>query len=95
MEFPIMASRRQNHEPRAFQGFDVPWSMMTPHEAQAKANHSQTLQQLASRGGLSASEALAVLTNRDWFDMPAEDRDELQAVHKVRQMVSEWEVLHD
>jgi hypothetical protein len=39
----------------------LPWAMLEPHEYQAKANHDQSLQRLAERGGLSAIEAVAVL----------------------------------
>jgi hypothetical protein len=35
-----------------------------PHEAQAQINHGQTLRRLAERGGLAASEVVAVLTDR-------------------------------
>lgn len=88
--FPIMASSRQNHEPRAFQGFTIPWEMLAPHEEQAQKTHSQSLETLASRGGLSASEALAVLRDQSWWDMPAQDKDELHAVHEVRQLAAAW-----
>lgn len=39
----------------------VPWSFVAPHEAQARANHDQTLERLAERGGLSPSELVAVV----------------------------------
>jgi hypothetical protein len=39
----------------------IPWALLEPHEPQAKANHGQTLQRLAERGGLGAVEAVAVL----------------------------------
>jgi len=42
----------------------IPWDIVTPHEAQAKLNHSQSLETLASRGGLSPEELLAVLEDR-------------------------------
>jgi hypothetical protein len=42
----------------------VPWSLIAPHEAQAQINHGQTLRRLAERGGLAASEVVAVLTDR-------------------------------
>lgn len=51
----------------------VPWSMLEPHEAQAQRNHSQSLQRLAERGGLSACEALAVLQDREYRSMTAAD----------------------
>jgi hypothetical protein len=56
--FPIMglsiASRAQ----------PIPWSMIAPHEAQAMANHGQSLEKLASRGGLDPIEAVAVLSGQ-------------------------------
>jgi hypothetical protein len=48
----------------------IPWDMIAPHEKQAQANHSQTLSQLADRGGLGPAEALAILDDRRWHSMP-------------------------
>lgn len=49
----------------------VPWAMIEPHEAQAKRNHGgQTLRRLAERGGLGAAEAVAVLCNGPYQQMP-------------------------
>lgn len=49
----------------------IPWSMIQPHEAQARANHGgQSLTRLAERGGLSICEVLAVLDNRRWQRTP-------------------------
>lgn len=48
----------------------LPWDMIEPHENQALRNHDQSLATLASRGGLSACEALAVLEDRAWRQMP-------------------------
>lgn len=47
----------------------IPWAMIAPHERQAQANHSQTLDRLRERGGLSPCEALAILENRPWKKM--------------------------
>ena len=41
----------------------VPWSLVEPHEAQARANHGQTLERLAQRGGLDPVELYLVLHN--------------------------------
>lgn len=46
--------------------FKLPWSLVVPHEQQAMANHYQSLEKLASRGGLSFCEAAAILENRRW-----------------------------
>jgi hypothetical protein len=51
----------------------VPWSLVVEHEAQAKANHSQSLERLAERGGLSPCELVAVLENRPWHRMTAHE----------------------
>jgi hypothetical protein len=39
----------------------IPWTLIAPHEKQAKRNHRLGLEELAQRGGLDASEALAVI----------------------------------
>jgi hypothetical protein len=43
----------------------IPWEAISAHEHQARANHGQSLDALAQRGGLSPYELLAVL-----FDQP-------------------------
>ena len=50
-------------------GPDIPWAIIAPHETQAHVNHSQDLNELASRGGLSACEAVAVIEDRKWTRM--------------------------
>jgi hypothetical protein len=49
---------------------NVPWPMIEPHALQARHNHSQTLERLAERGGLSACEALAVIEDRPYSTIP-------------------------
>lgn len=51
----------------------IPWVVIAPHERQAQANHSQTLQRLAERGGLAPCEAVAVLEDRPWREMKQQD----------------------
>jgi hypothetical protein len=53
-------------------GPTIPWVLIAPHERQALLNHDQSLAKLASRGGLSCCEAVAVLEDRKWRAM---DRD--------------------
>lgn len=48
----------------------LPWALLEPHERQARHNHGQSLKGLASRGGLSHCEAVAVLEDREWRKMP-------------------------
>ncbi len=53
-------------------GEDIPWSVIGPHEEQAKRNHCQSLEQLARRGGLSPGEAVAVIEGFSWRMIPLE-----------------------
>lgn len=59
----------------------VPWRLLLPHDKQAMANHSgQNLEKLASRGGLSTCEAVAVIEDRRWHKMdPVVARAELRS----------------
>lgn len=57
----------------AYHNGGIPWSVIAPHEAQAKRNHGgQTLERLHERGGLSWAEAAAVLEDRKFRQMDAE-----------------------
>lgn len=58
----------QNVKPR----IEIPWAMIAGHQKQAMRNHSQTLERLRERGGLSACEALAILDDRPWHRMDRE-----------------------
>lgn len=60
---------------KEWNGFTIPWEMIAPHEAQAMANHYQSLFTLERRGGLSRSEACAVLEDRPWKDMPIQEAE--------------------
>jgi len=44
----------------------VPWSIIAPWESTAQRNHSQSLERLAERGGLCATEMLHVLNGVRW-----------------------------
>jgi hypothetical protein len=68
--FPVMAYRISG---QTWAGGTIPWSVIRPHEAQAQRNHAQSLEVLAKRGGLSWSEALAVLEDRPWSPMGVDD----------------------
>jgi hypothetical protein len=48
-------------------GPSIPWAMIEPHEAQAKKNHDQSIQELAERGGLDTYEACCVLEGRNLY----------------------------
>jgi hypothetical protein len=56
----------------------VPWAFVASHERQAQENHSQSLEELASRGGCSPDEILAIVGDRPWF--PMLDRDAIEAL---------------
>lgn len=47
----------------------IPWAVIEPHRRQAMSNHSQSLETLASRGGLDLTELAAVLEDRPWRRM--------------------------
>lgn len=47
----------------------IPWELIEPHQKQAQINHGQTLERLKARGGLGASEAVAILEDRSWQRM--------------------------
>ncbi len=44
----------------------IPWELIEPHRMQALASHSQSLERLHERGGLSPGEAVAVIEDREW-----------------------------
>lgn len=72
-EGPHEDARREERRFPIQGGPSIPWSLIEPHEAQAKRNHDQTLQRLAERGGLSPCEAVAVLEDRPWERMEARE----------------------
>lgn len=65
IKMPILASSKR----WTFTGF--PDFVMLPRdcEAQAIKNHSQTLDRLAGRGGLSVCEAVALMQSREYRSM--------------------------
>jgi hypothetical protein len=61
----------------------IPWSVIAPHARQAWDNHSQTLDRLAQRGGLSRCEAVAVLEDRPWRKM-----DQIEAERRLANIIA-------
>jgi hypothetical protein len=63
--FPLLidAAARRRHPDWPV---SIPLKLIALHEAQAQANHGQTLRGLAERGGLSPLECLAVLTDVEY-----------------------------
>jgi biotin carboxylase len=55
--FPILSSNPKEY---------IPLDIIKPHEKQAILNHSQTLERLAERGGLSWAETLFVLKDEPY-----------------------------
>lgn len=53
---------------------NIPLSLLEPHAAQAMKNHGKTLDELAAAGGLSHTEAMAVIEDRD--HNPTQDHGE-------------------
>jgi hypothetical protein len=45
----------------------IPWSMIEPHEKRAKRNHRKSLEEIALRGGLDASEAICAIEDKPLF----------------------------
>ena len=67
----------------------VPWAMIAQHEAQALKNHSQSLEQLAARGGLATFKALAVIEGRS---LPQRPVDHAAHNRKLLDMVYEQKI---
>lgn len=47
----------------------IPWELVAPHESQALANHSQTLERLNERGGLDPRELYGVMNGYKWREL--------------------------
>lgn len=74
-QFPIMVGYRGTAGPCPSA---IPWDAIAPYEGHALANHQQTLEKLASRGGLDPVEAYFVMTGRTWNDVRVPVSDELE-----------------
>ena len=79
------ASRRQISDmPKG-----IPWEIAAAHEAQALANHGQSLETLAHRHGMCASEMLDILTDKPWAYSHRRGVSEEEAFEKVMAIVKE------
>jgi hypothetical protein len=83
--FPVLIQRRRPTMLERHMPWYVPWAMLAAHERQAILNHDQTLEVLASRGGLSSCEMCAILEDRKWRQMSDDDADNTLALK-----VLEW-----
>lgn len=86
--FPII---RTWHSEGAPQPEWIPWELIGPHEAQARKNHGQTLEQLAKRGGLDVCEAVAVIEDVDFRTRWSGSRD--NGRDKTREAIAILETL--
>ena len=90
-DFPILRGyTRQEKEREARCPRSIPWSLVAPHEEQAKRNHGQSLEKLASRGGLSPRELCLVLMNRPLFPDFGKVSDE-EAIEYILERLVEHE----
>jgi hypothetical protein len=58
---------------------------MEPHRRQALANHDQTLERLAERGGLDPGEMVAVVEERPWSTITQEG-----AIARLNELLTAW-----
>lgn len=65
---------------------EIPWDFIAPHERQAMTNHGQTLERLAQRGGLGASEAIDIVEGRKWNSA----KDCIENEHYLINLVRSW-----
>lgn len=87
--FPIMTGRGTKGPcPSA-----IPWEAIAPYEGQAKANHDQTLERLAQRGGLDPIEAFFVMTGRNWHNFKMTEELEKEACAFIDKLVHDREQL--
>lgn len=88
-EFPILfgGTRDDAVFQRTCKLTAVPWGFIVGHSIQAWKNHGQSLQRLKERGGLSFSELLAVVEDRDYKYIPKE-----AAYSKICSMIRSWEL---
>ncbi len=63
---------------------EIPWALIAPHEAQARANHGQSLNELARRGGLAPCEALAILDGKPYNAFKHCDENAIVLINRVR-----------
>lgn len=84
--FPLMPlSYRGDDDVRALGAAGTTHLMIAPHERQAQANHGQSLERLAERGGLGLCEAVAVLEDCRWHRMTR-----AEANGRLVAMAAEW-----
>jgi hypothetical protein len=64
----------------------IPWALVEPHRRQARSNHGQSLESLASQGGLEAQDLVAVLRDKGpKYALSLTEKEALIIVHKIVQ----------
>lgn len=71
--FPIMLGARDESARYGPVPGRIPWSIVEPGRQRAMKNHSQTLERLAERGGLSPGELMCALEDRSLYPMPTRE----------------------
>ena len=67
----------------------VLWTLVKDHQDQAQSNHSQSLERLAERGGLSPKELWCVVHDKKFYD--SRDMTETKAIEWLRNLDGvEW-----
>jgi hypothetical protein len=61
----------------------IPMRLLVPFERQAVRNHSQSLQRLAERGGMDATEILGMVRGLSWSQLKVRPDDEAQLIQWV------------
>lgn len=84
-QFPIQGAwHREEH--RNIRDSSIPWDLIGPHNRQSLENHAgQDLEKIASRGGFSPDEAVAVIEDRKWTLMGQQE-----AILRLAELVSEY-----
>lgn len=81
--FPVMIIKRYWVRcPR-----EIPFALVAAHESQTRKNHYQSVERLAARGGLTPSELMAILEDREWQLM-----DDQIAIDQLLQYLEEHRV---
>lgn len=89
-QFPIMLPLRGTKGPCPQ---SIPWVAIENCEAQAQINHRQSIEKLASRGGLSPIEAYFVITGRNWDNFVLTDELDREASAFLTKLVQDRDEL--
>ncbi len=87
--FPILTNRYKRKESWG-DLTEIPWAMIAPFSKRAKRNHSQSLETLADRGGLSPSEAIAVLDERNLFSGDHSLAGQRESTKRLHEMIAQF-----